>query len=41
MTTSIDDNQASRDAVLERVRRALGRAGAADDARAKADAYAS
>ena len=39
MTTSIDDNKASRDAVLERVRRALGRTGVADDARAKADAY--
>ncbi len=39
MTTSIDDNKASRDAVLARVRRALGRTGPADDARARADAY--
>ncbi len=35
----IDDNRASRDAVLARVRKALGRTGPADAARAAADAY--
>ena len=39
MTTSIDDNKASRDAVLARVRKALGRTGSAEQARAAADAY--
>ena len=39
MTTSIDDNKASREAVLARVRKALGRTGSAEQARAAADAY--
>ena len=39
MTTSIDDNKASRDAVLARVRKALGRTGSAEQARAAAGAY--
>ena len=36
---AIDDNQISREAVLARVRRALGRHGPDDDARAAAHAY--
>jgi L-lactate dehydrogenase complex protein LldG len=39
MTTSIDDNRASRDAVLGRVRKALGRTGPDPQARAEAEAY--
>lgn len=39
MTSSIDDNRASRDAVLGRVRKALGRTGSDEHARAAADAY--
>jgi len=36
---SIDDNQRSREAVLARVRAALGRNGPDDEARAAAHAY--
>jgi L-lactate dehydrogenase complex protein LldG len=39
VTKFIGENKASRDAVLARVRRALGRTGSGDDARAKAEAY--
>ncbi len=39
MTTSIDDNKASRDAILGRVRRALARIGTGDTARAAAQTY--
>ena len=39
MTASIGDNKASRDAVLARVRKSLGRTGPADRARAEADSY--
>ncbi|HTQ01198.1 MAG TPA: lactate utilization protein C [Casimicrobiaceae bacterium] len=39
MTRFIEENKASRDAVLARVRRALGRTGSGDEARAKAEAY--
>jgi len=37
--TTIDDNRASRDAVLGRVRKALGKTGSRADAVARADAY--
>jgi L-lactate dehydrogenase complex protein LldG len=37
MTTSIGDNRASRDAILSRVRKALGKTGADDAARARAE----
>lgn len=39
MTQFIADNKASREAVLARVRKALGRTGSDAEARAKADAY--
>ncbi len=39
MGTSLDDNRESRDAVLGRVRAALGRSGSAAQARADAQAY--
>ena len=39
MTTSIDDNKASREAVLSRVRKALGKPGPDPQRRAEADAY--
>jgi len=39
LTRFIEENKASRDAVLARVRRALGRTGSGDDARARAEAY--
>jgi L-lactate dehydrogenase complex protein LldG len=39
MTTSIDDNRASRDAVLGRVRKALGKRAADPQARVDAQAY--
>ena len=39
MNDSLSINQAARDAILERVRRALGRTAAAPDARRNADAY--
>jgi len=39
MTRFIEDNRASRDAVLERVRRALGRTDSRAQARADAEAY--
>jgi L-lactate dehydrogenase complex protein LldG len=39
MTTSIDDNKASRDATLARVRKALGKSGPDAKGRADADAY--
>jgi L-lactate dehydrogenase complex protein LldG len=39
MPTSIADNRAARDAILARVRKALGKSGARDGARAEADAY--
>ncbi len=39
MTTSIDDNKASRDAILGRVRKALGRTGTGEAARAEALTY--
>ena len=39
MTKFVEDNRASRDAVLERVRRALGHAGSRAQARADAEAY--
>lgn len=39
MTQFIADNKASREAVLARVRKALGRTGSDADARARADAY--
>ena len=39
MTTSIDDNRSSRDAVLGRVRTALGKSGSRAEAAAEADAY--
>jgi L-lactate dehydrogenase complex protein LldG len=41
MTTSIDDNRASRDAVLGRVRKALRKTGPDGRARADAEAYVS
>ena len=39
MPTSITDNRAARDAVLSRVRKALGKSGDRGGARAEADAY--
>lgn len=39
MTTSIDDNAASRAAVLARVRKALGKTGPDAQRKADADAY--
>jgi L-lactate dehydrogenase complex protein LldG len=39
MTKFVEDNRASRDAVLERVRRALGHTGSRVQARADAEAY--
>ncbi len=39
MPTSLTDNRAARDAILGRVRKALGRTGERNDARAEADAY--
>jgi len=39
VTRFIEENRASRDAVLARVRRALGRTGPGDEARANAQAY--
>jgi L-lactate dehydrogenase complex protein LldG len=39
MTKFVEDNRASRDAVLERVRKALGHAGPRAQARADAEAY--
>ena len=39
MSSSLTDNRAARDAVLARVRKALGKSGDRDSARAEADAY--